>query len=1132
MRTRRTALAEHSLYTFRRLLSRLVAVRAWGYCGDLIDLYRVNLIRAPPERPMPCNWALLLELSPSMTLSSHLRDTKSPVRAYLNGVSPVLAASEGNSRQARQLSAALGLTRLAASPVLVPAPPEIDTSRVGTAFEIRTLIALDGFDSSNSSAASGVQHLILAAGAVRNGHHRARILAEASDIVHGMLDSSGSPEDTNRASLVFALGEQIYRGGLSVLEGSLGKVLDSARDGRDLVTRIPLAEVAELDALLKLNALHIESWRHQGATGHRFVPGPSFEGSDLVGGADADWLVKDTLIDCKVYGDLSPYKLRGFLRQLLGYVMLDTNDVLKIRNIGIWLPRQKLFPTWSLESLLGGDPGSKLPKLRKGFVKATRGSQLAHVEQLSQLRKHQLLADNLHTPQYMLEALARSDDKSIRFRIGRNPATQVQFLRRLARDRYAIVREGVAKNPEVPADVVRALSDDKSVVVRRAASKNPVSHRFQPAAITTGATMSEDVDSSATEVEPATTDLAPRHAQVSQIHEARTEWVVDLQWLTVLLRTIFSGETGLFSREIFPQATRTWALISGRRLEIPRRLLTGLPVEIMEDLFHPSRPVVVRRIIASNLPIEDQAVRDLLVSDSDAEIRWSALRRSVELADNSLPDLLTELASSRTKRIRFRTNSEESSPHYQLKTPAELNHQMLVLVARHRSTPSSALETLVENKSPDVLLAVAQNPNLDAGLKETLIARMKSNRSQKGRQRFSDSSYTPIEVLEQLSNSRSADIRAGVALNTSTPPGVLTKLADDRDVYVRMRTIRNIGTPNDVATRTAEELLASTEDAGLNHVLSVLRDRKNLDLPLEMVQEALDRLSKSRIRDPDVRKSVARDDRSSSKTLERLAQSVDTEVRVIVAGNQSTSANTLTKLAEDQEPEVRRAVARSEVAGKHFLGALAHDEDAQVRLRVASNPHATNEVLQVLLRDEDTWVRRAALHNPELEDEFRVPATEQSSANPQDTYQKLQRMATSTRAEVRTNVAFSPKATPDLLDYLAGTRSVQVRRAVAANPNTPIDVMWSLVQDKDLEVRQALALNEGASPELLVHVARLGIDYALLVSLNPAVSDELLRLLSNDTDPLVQHVAVTVRTERMLGSGGINSDPKALDSEL
>ncbi len=242
------------------------------------------------------------------------------------------------------------------------------------------------------------------------------------------------------------------------MNGSVGVSCDAAVDGKSFADQLDPLALADIRSLMFFNADQLEMWQERIAGGDLYEPNPGFAGSELVGGADADWVIGESLIDCKVYGALTVPKLRDFVRQLLGYVMLDSDDSLGIRQVGIWLPRQRMTPSWSLVRLLGGDPEELLPSLRQGFIKATGKTQLAPHVPIPTRRKHQLLAENRHTPYEMLAALALGEDVDIRRRVGRNAVAPGATVRMLAGDTRWQVREGVAMNEAAPEDVLEALA--------------------------------------------------------------------------------------------------------------------------------------------------------------------------------------------------------------------------------------------------------------------------------------------------------------------------------------------------------------------------------------------------------------------------------------------------------------------------------------------------------------------------------------------------------------------------------------------------------------------------------------------------------------------------------------------------
>lgn len=100
---------------------------------------------------------------------------------------------------------------------------------------------------------------------------------------------------------------------------------------------------------------------------------PTFDGSQDVGGADADIIIGRTLIDFKT--TIHPENLGESFwpYQLLGYGLLDYSNRYKMKEAGIYLVRQGLWVifTWEeLALLLGAGPGVKMGEWREAFGEA------------------------------------------------------------------------------------------------------------------------------------------------------------------------------------------------------------------------------------------------------------------------------------------------------------------------------------------------------------------------------------------------------------------------------------------------------------------------------------------------------------------------------------------------------------------------------------------------------------------------------------------------------------------------------------------------------------------------------------------------------------------------------------------
>jgi hypothetical protein len=1068
-------------------------------------------------------------------LTSLLRDPQSAVRVYLDGISPRLQASGGSHGGARSVAEGLGLTDLTERRLIVAPFPGADLRLVGTALDFRARIELGGFDPQSSVAAAGIAHLPDYVAVTDNGQHRAAVLAGAFDVAAGLLRHPSSSEDLDRAAIMLAHCERIVRSGARALSGSTGTALDVAASGQEFANELDPRAVRDVGSLVSLNSEQLESWRESIAGGERYEPNPTFAASRSVGGADADWMIGETLFDCKVYGALTVPKLRDTLRQLLGYVLLDTGDELGIRRVGMWLPRQRLAPTWGLLQLLGGDPEELLPSLREGFARTTGHQVVAAPEVVPLRRKHQLLADNRHTPYEMLARLALSDDVDVRRRVGRNAVTPEATVRVLAADSQWQAREGVAMNESTPDDVLAVLAGDRSAAVRRAVAANPGAPRAVLEALTSDrndnvrwAARTNDgtqLALPAATSNPVPTDMVGGSSVQVEIFQDRP--TPNSAWFATFLR-LRSGSASAGFLELIPAASRRWAWQSGRRLALPERVRSGLPEDVLIELFRSVDDPWMRGVVADQLPISSPAVRELLLRDTDPEVRWRALRRTVSTSDAFLAEVLADLASSDDARLRFRTDgADEKRPT--ASRAAELREETLLLIARHPATPPEALAVLAAPQSLDsieVLAHLVGNPSTRESDREAVTELMQTSRSADVRERLASIRDAPPAVLLSLASDRSPKVRLAVARNPDAPAEALSRLANSRDDEVRWSVLENSGTPDETVGLIADAMLRSEQDSNLLDVLKVLRERTGVHLPAKLIEAALDRLSKSRVRDPDIRVAAAKDDRCGARTLSRLARSANDDVRAAVAANRSAPPDLLERLAEDVQPRVRAKVAQNSLTPASLIATLSHDQEWHPRAAAAENPRAPQAVLDRLLADPDARVRSAAMKNASTPHEWveRVRAERaevRERALPDRS--TLGEMAANRRAEVRMEAAFSPAADGDLLVLLGGERSVQVKRAVAANPQTPPEVLTLLAESEDEQIRHCVALNGATPAAALAQLAGQNVELAILVGMNPDTPVEILDALAQDGDPIVRFVADSAHEDRIAAIAG--SDP-------
>lgn len=308
-----------------------------------------------------------------MTLTTHLNDKQSPFRKLLEDCAPALATAAGQSKAGKEFATQLGFYDLAKAPLVVPLPEEVHDKRrhsptVGTAFDIRTRMMLGQFEPRYSASILGVRlFTFMYARLMKDGERIAEMLADSFHEAED-LTIQGTEEDKDRASIIFTWCEALYRAGLRALFSSLGERLHASKTVDDLFASISPAMLADVSNLRAANQAQVEQWRTMIRKGVEYTENPHFTGASLVGGADGDWFIDDTLFDCKVKDTITAPWVHKTLMQLLGYLILDLDNDYQAKCIGIWLPRQATVKTWTIEEILGSDASTILAKVRRDVL--------------------------------------------------------------------------------------------------------------------------------------------------------------------------------------------------------------------------------------------------------------------------------------------------------------------------------------------------------------------------------------------------------------------------------------------------------------------------------------------------------------------------------------------------------------------------------------------------------------------------------------------------------------------------------------------------------------------------------------------------------------------------------------------
>ena len=164
----------------------------------------------------------------------------------------------------------------------------------------------------------------------------------------------------NRYCVVLALFEEVARTGLYSQSP-----LTLLASNPTVPEFLDVAEPQWIEDLSSLSwAFHDE---HEDFLYQLAILNPTFEGSRDTGGADADLILDGCLTDIKT--TINPKLKANWLYQLLGYVLLDYSDQHSIREVAIYLARQKKLVRWSLDGLIStlANDNIALSDLREHF---------------------------------------------------------------------------------------------------------------------------------------------------------------------------------------------------------------------------------------------------------------------------------------------------------------------------------------------------------------------------------------------------------------------------------------------------------------------------------------------------------------------------------------------------------------------------------------------------------------------------------------------------------------------------------------------------------------------------------------------------------------------------------------------
>lgn len=310
-----------------------------------------------------------------MSLTRHLSSRDSPIRQFIYESAPQLALAGTRGRRGQEFASLFGFEQLLALKTQLAIPDDVKDRQshatvAGTALDYRLRMDLPDFDFVETVAQRGLDVLASDTAVVHRGKHIHKVLEMALGFAYlTWKDKNRDPLSLDRASVPLAWCESIARiGPHEALSGALGQRVKRAKTAVDLMMNVDDSLLFDIALMRRAVGPLLDEWNLGIEAGVDYVANPRFLGSLAVGGADADWAVGDMLVELKTREEITSPWLRDTLFQLLGYALLDLDDSMGIRRVGILLPRQPYFAVWTLDDLLQKDADEALPRLRAAFA--------------------------------------------------------------------------------------------------------------------------------------------------------------------------------------------------------------------------------------------------------------------------------------------------------------------------------------------------------------------------------------------------------------------------------------------------------------------------------------------------------------------------------------------------------------------------------------------------------------------------------------------------------------------------------------------------------------------------------------------------------------------------------------------
>ena len=506
-------------------------------------------------------------------------------------------------------------------------------------------------------------------------------------------------------------------------------------------------------------------------------------------------------------------------------------------------------------------------------------------------------------------------------------------------------------------------------------------------------------------------------------------------------------------------------------LRVNVALNTECPKHILEQLAY-DEEYDVRQYVAQNLNTPS-LILDYLANDNNLRVRESVANNpntsipSLEnlardkqkdvrfaVATRDLPShLLDLLAKDRANGIKELIANKDMLPVSTIEILAvDKNAYIRYLTAEHTNLSPSAFEILSKDDDFCVVAALLQNINLSDEIFQKLATQLAEHEDFRYRLDPAKNPRTSAEILVKLAEDEDESVLKAVAINSHTPVDALKKLAINKSSEVRSSLAQNIGLPNDVL-----KLLEKDDDLNVRILLTKSSSITTLERESLLNQELKSLISRLAILENEV-----------IELLIDEAQSLTVEDKVVLV-DQLLDFERFKILDFIDNPVISKKLKHA------LLLSIVINEDASDQIEVAQNESTPPEIL-ARLAEECPWytVNCCLAENKNTPEAILVNLAKGETGhgsiidykNSSLTNESLDKLAKSSSAKVRVNIAGHPRISTDALDYLANDLNFKVRWYVSKHVNTSEDTLRRLAGDEEVYIRLHVAEHPKTASEI------------------------------------------------------------------